>query len=176
MEALEALRGVAFAVAGPGSDPRVHRLFQNRGRLVSLSYVARIAVRRWPVPVGSAAAALAYCWFAAALRPFTAPMDAAIALPTALMAVPAALDRSGPGRRRLTPLRQAWPWVVLTVGLVAVELMAYLSSPRDRHPTLSSMADALMATHAGRAAAMAAWLALGFGLFASRTIGIRHGR
>ncbi len=49
--------------------------------------------------------------------------------------------------------------------LAALETAEYLSSPRRLHPTLSSMANALMDTHPGRAAVFAAWLLVGWALF-----------
>jgi hypothetical protein len=45
------------------------------------------------------------------------------------------------------------------------ELTAYFSSPRQDHPTLSTIADNVMSSHVGRTAAFALWLALGSVLF-----------
>jgi hypothetical protein len=55
-------------------------------------------------------------------------------------------------------------WVALFVGFAAWELNALFSSPRDDHPTLSSIADWIMSVHAGRAAVFLCWLALGAAL------------
>ncbi len=73
-----------------------------------------------------------------------------------------------PADTKATRRRAAAPWAVL-FGLLAVfEVAAYLSSPRRDHPTLSSMADALMNTHPGRAAVFALWLLLGWALLLRR--------
>ena len=47
----------------------------------------------------------------------------------------------------------------------AWELLALFSSPRDDHPTLSSMSDDVMSTHPGRALTFALWLLVGWLLF-----------
>ncbi len=113
-----------------------------------------------------------YCWFAADLRPFTIPIDVAVAVAAVIVAALAwrqPADRSSKAADT-RPLRwaDAAPWLV-TFGLLAVfEVAAYLSSPRRDHPTLSSMADALMNTHPGRAAAFALWLLLGWALLLRR--------
>jgi hypothetical protein len=114
----------------------------------------------------------AYCWFASGLRPFTAPMDAAIAIPVVLMALLVGIgwlhSRTGPSR----PLpdvavtwRTAGPWLGLVGALTVWELSSWLSTPRHDHPTLSSMAQTVVGTHPGRAILMAAWLVLGWVLF-----------
>ena len=59
-------------------------------------------------------------------------------------------------------------WIGLVALLGGWELVAYLSSPRHDHPTLSSIADQVMSSHAGRAAMFALWLALGWSLFVRR--------
>ena len=56
-------------------------------------------------------------------------------------------------------------WIGLVSLLVAWELVAYFSSPRHDHPTLSTVADDIMSNHPGRAAMVALWLALGWLLF-----------
>ena len=62
----------------------------------------------------------------------------------------------------------AAPWAVLFGLLTAFEVAEYFSSPRRDHPTLSSIADSLMNTHPGRAAAFALWLLLGWALLLRR--------
>jgi hypothetical protein len=52
-------------------------------------------------------------------------------------------------------------WAALLLAIAAWELLAFFSSPRRDHPTLSSIADRIMSVHAGRALVFAAWLALG---------------
>ncbi len=114
----------------------------------------------------------AYSWFSADLRPFSIPIDAAVAIPSVIVA---SLAWSQPGSRSArvadekAPRRvDAAPWAVLFGLLTAFEVVAYLSSPRRDHPTLSSMADALMNTHPGRAAVFVLWLLLGWALFLRR--------
>ena len=122
---------------------------------------------------GAVAAAVAvvvgYCWVAAGLRPFTAPEAVAVAVPEAAMAVVA--WRRQPGRRQMAAAgaaRAAAPWLALFGALTVWEVVAYFSAPRHEHPTLSSMADALMSTHPGRAALFATWLLLGLALCGRR--------
>lgn len=118
--------------------------------------------------VVSAVCLAAYCWFSADLRPFTLPIDAAVAVPAAVVAfltwrswrggIPEGVD-SMP-----VTWRRAAPWAVLFGALVALEMAEYVSSPRQGHPTLSSIADDLMSTHPARAAMFALWLLLGWAL------------
>jgi Family of unknown function (DUF6186) len=114
----------------------------------------------------------AYSWFSADLRPFTIPIGAVVAIPSVVVA---SLTWSQSGSRTTMTadekaLRRldAAPWAVVFGLLTAFEVAAYLSSPRRDHPTLSSMADALMNTHPGRAAVFAFWLLLGWALFLRR--------
>jgi hypothetical protein len=114
----------------------------------------------------------AYCWFAADLRPFTIPIGVAVAVPAVGVA---ALTWRRFGTRNSTAAdtkasrrADAAPWFVLFGLLTVFEMAAYLSSPRRDHPTLSSMADALMNTHPGRAALFALWLLLGWALWLRR--------
>ena len=101
----------------------------------------------------------AYCWFATDLRPFTIPIDLAVAIPAVVLAAlawgPPGSRTSKSADRKASTRLDAVPWAVLFGLLAAFEVAAYLSSPRRDHPTLSSMADALMNTHPGRAAVFA---------------------
>jgi len=97
------------------------------------------------------------------------PIDVGVALPAAVVGV---LALWGSGDRDVPPaaenqptLRNGAPWVAVFGLLAAWEALAYVSSPRRNHPTLSSMANTAMGTHAGRAALFAIWLLLGWGLF-----------
>jgi hypothetical protein len=124
------------------------------------------------VDVLVAAVVAAYCWFATDLRPFTVPIDAAVAIPSLIVA---ALTWRRPGSgtsitapRKALRWRDAAPWAVLFGLLTAFEMSAYFSSPRREHPTLSSIADSLMNTHPGRAAVFALWLVLGWALLLRR--------
>jgi hypothetical protein len=110
----------------------------------------------------------AYCWFSTDLRPFTIPIDAAVAVP-ALIVAALAWRRPGSGtsiaaHNEAVKWRDAAPWVALFGLLTVFEVAAYFSSPRRDHPTLSSIADSLQNTHPGRAAEFALWLLLGWAL------------
>jgi hypothetical protein len=48
---------------------------------------------------------------------------------------------------------------------MAWEIVQFFAKPRSEHPTLSSIADAVMSTHPGRFAMFAIWLAVGYWLF-----------
>ena len=114
----------------------------------------------------------AYCWFSTDLRPFTVPIDVAVAVPSLIVAALAwgSLGSRTPmaADRKVAKWRDAAPWALLFGLLTAFEVAAYFSSPRRDHPTLSSIADSLMSTHPGRAAAFAVWLLLGWALLLRR--------
>jgi len=69
--------------------------------------------------------------------------------------------------------RGTFVWVGLFAALVGWELVALFSSPREDHPTLSSVADTIMSVHIGRAAMFAVWLVAGAALALSRPVGRR---
>ena len=118
-------------------------------------------------------AAIAICsWLITYLRPFTVPIEIAVIVPALLVAVLAwrVVDRrtlkSGEPPSINRPIwRAAGPWLALLAILSGLEIAEYFSSPRSDHPTLSSMADSLSSTHAGRATLFVAWLLLGVVLF-----------
>jgi hypothetical protein len=51
-------------------------------------------------------------------------------------------------------------WAVLAALAAAWQLAAYLQHPRHDHPTLSSLTNAALDSHAARAASFVAWLAV----------------
>jgi hypothetical protein len=53
-------------------------------------------------------------------------------------------------------------WLGLVALAVERELLAYFSTPRHDHPTLSVIADEIMSVHVGRAVMFLLWLALGW--------------
>ncbi len=93
-------------------------------------------------------------------------MEAVVALP---IAVVAGVAWHGGRLRAGSPFRwrEVLAWVTLAGLLAAVEAEAYLSAPRSAHPTLSSIADSLMASHPERAFLFVSWIALGAVLFGS---------
>jgi hypothetical protein len=50
-------------------------------------------------------------------------------------------------------------WAVLAGALAVWQLAAFVQRPRQEHPTLSSLANALFESHPVRAAAFVLWLA-----------------
>ena len=123
------------------------------------------------------AVGLVYSWIAAGLLPFTKPEELAVAVPV-LPVVVLALCWKGPAPTEVAgepapAQRGTAVWVVLLGALVAWELAAYASTPRDDHPTLSSIADTIMSTHPGRAVIFALWLVLGAALAFGRTREVR---
>ena len=54
--------------------------------------------------------------------------------------------------------RRAGAWATLALAVGVWQLAAYLQHPRDDHPTLSSLANALLDSQPARAAAFALWL------------------
>ena len=122
----------------------------------------------WPV-VAVVAVALVYAWIASGLRAFTHPEAVAVSIAlvvagVALLRARHRLDEEAESGEEVTR-RGTWVWVTLVVALLAWELISYRLSPRIDHPTLSSIADAIMSTHPGRFALFAAWLGVGYWLF-----------
>jgi len=125
----------------------------------------------WPrwVAVVIVAVVLGYAWIAAGLRPFTIAENLLVAVPIIGVGLLASRrGRTGPERPHLVDApsrrRGSVVWVALALGFAVWELNALFSSPRDDHPTLSSIADWIMSVHAGRAALFLCWLALGAAL------------
>lgn len=105
---------------------------------------------------------VAYSWWAAGVRPFTSTADVAVAVPGGLITLAAGWQllrsrQAVPGRGRV----QWRPWAALVLALFVLEMFEYLESPRSSHPTMSSIADDIMGTHAGRAAMFVGWLLMG---------------
>jgi hypothetical protein len=110
------------------------------------------------------AAAAAYSWIAAGLRPFTLAQEALVAIP-ALLALVAAMRTSRTKRADSVDASSrgsAAIWLGLVVLAACWELNAYFSSPRSAHPTLSVIADDVMGVRPGRALVFGLWLALGW--------------
>jgi hypothetical protein len=102
------------------------------------------------------AAAGGYAWWAVARPPFSATATVAVLLAGGVAVAVGGRTRRSP--RRAPDLAGWGAWAVLAVTLVLWQLAAYLQQPRADHPTLSSLANALLDSHAARAAAFVLWL------------------
>ncbi len=103
------------------------------------------------------AGAGAYAWWATGLRPFAGTTTVAVVgAGVAAMVVGRRCGR----RRPVVRPRAAGVigWALLLGALAGWQLVAYLQHPRPEHPTLSSLADAVLDTHPLRALAFVAWL------------------
>jgi hypothetical protein len=147
---------------------------------VTLNHRTGGLASRWahgpgPLPL-LVAVTVAFGVGAAQLEPFTRPTDAAIALATLAVfacAVAAGWLRRGPVGEPLRPHGPAWTrglvvWLVIigTIGLF--QLAQFQSNPRHTYPTLSSLASIAFAHWPVRAAAIAAWVALGLYIIGPR--------
>lgn len=118
------------------------------------------AVKRTHGPLAVIVASVAYAWWVAGLASFTWLATVAVAAAGAACIIVGTRRprRSGP---HFLPPRNALAWTIL-FGLVAAwELAAYLQHPRADHPTLSALADQLLAWRPARALAFLAWMAVG---------------
>jgi hypothetical protein len=120
----------------------------------------------WLAVVG-AVALVGYAWVVAGLRPFTDPENVLVALPILAVFVLAARrgrSTSDPPNPSAPASHGALVWLGLVGAVVAWELIALFSSPRDDHPTMSTIADWIMSARVGRTFAVIVWLALGVAL------------
>lgn len=114
--------------------------------------------------------AAAYCGWVATTTPFTVGSDTAVAVGFAAMVAAAGwvrrhrvvTDDAGPANDPATIV----PWLVLAAAVAVVELVAYFAGGSDRaaFPTLSALGDIAERSTAAKAALVAAWLALGWGI------------
>ena len=113
---------------------------------------------RDPAVVATASApVVAAAWWVVGLRPFSGAATAAVLAAGATAMAWGA--RSPRPRRPPVDLRAAAGWLVVGAATAAWELVAFVQHPRDDHPTLSSMTNALLDSRSARAAAFVAWLA-----------------
>ena len=101
-------------------------------------------------------AVLVYSWWAVSLPPYSGLATGAV-LVVGLGGVVAGSAQRRP-KPRQAPISAAAPWLILALAACAWELQAYLRQPRYDHPTLSSLANALLDSHPARAAAFVLWL------------------
>lgn len=114
------------------------------------------------VQAAGTAGVFVYAWWATGRRPFTA--TATLAVVVAGIAT-MAIGQAGRSQHVVRPtVAGATGWLVLLVALAGWELLAYVQEPRMEHPTLSSLVNAALDTHTGRAVAFAAWLVVGYRL------------
>jgi hypothetical protein len=127
------------------------------------------APSRWSIALLIVAIAV-YVWVAAALHPFTLGEEIMVAIPALIGFVGAwrPIRRAGTIDGARAARVSVAVWLLLLGVAVGWELLAYFSSPRDAHPTLSVIADEVMSMHAGRALMFLAWLALGWVLITRR--------
>lgn len=116
------------------------------------------------VPLLGSGGVAASCWLVAGLRPFTAASAWAVVVLGAGAFVAGCYRRGGVAASGRPPGRAIGAWVALFGAMAAWELAAWSSSPRAEHPTLSSLADAVLEGRAARAAALAGWVFAAFGL------------
>lgn len=99
---------------------------------------------------------LAYSWWAVSLPPFSATAT------TVVLLSGVAASLAGGARRDTARVAPAAPgaaaWSALAAVAVAWEVLAYVQHPRGDHPTLSSLANAVLDSQPARAAAFILWL------------------
>ncbi len=99
---------------------------------------------------------LAYAAWAMSRAPFSATATVAVMVPGAAALLLGSFHRRP--LRRGDRVRGVGAWIAVAVSAAGWELAAYLQHPRADHPTLSSVANAVLASHSVRTAAFALWL------------------
>lgn len=114
----------------------------------------------------------AYCYFVSATRPFSVSADVTVAAGFVVVGAVGVRTlerrrRGDPDRRRGREPGALWPWAAVLGLFLAWELVTYFAGfggHRRDWPTLSSLSDIAFRYQAAKAAAAAAWIALGLGL------------
>ena len=112
--------------------------------------------RRTVTWVALVVAVTAYGWWAVGLPAFSAVATVAVVGAGGLAMVVGARARRAGGP---PATGRTGPWFALAGVLACVQVIAYVQQPRAEHPTLSSLANAALDTHAARAVAFLGWLA-----------------
>ena len=113
---------------------------------------------------------------AAITRPFTWPAGLVVAIAIVFLLATVMVQRGARRVPRVLARRpselgaeanhrwgQRWLlWIGPLGGVTIWELFCYAASPRNAHPTISSLLDSWDVHAAGRATAFVAWIALGF--------------
>jgi hypothetical protein len=107
---------------------------------------------RLPVALVLGPAVAVYAWWAVGLAPFST--GATVAVVGAGLVAMVTRRRTQPAGRR--PGVRAW--AALAGVAAAWQLASYVQSPRDDHPTISSITNGFLDTHPARAAAFVLWL------------------
>lgn len=96
------------------------------------------------------------------LRPFTLPATVLVFSVVGLaFVVLEPVRRAGAVAGTRGPAGRGWPWLLLLGVALAWELAALSGSPRQQHPTLSSLLDSLTGGRLGATVAWLVWLVLG---------------
>lgn len=120
------------------------------------------ARRRYGLLGVAGAAWACYAWWAVGLAPFSGWATlAVVAAGVAAMACGRRLPRRC---RPAVELRRAAPWMAVAGVASAWQLAALVQHPRQDHPTLSSLTNAVLDSHPARAVAFAAWSVAAAGL------------
>jgi hypothetical protein len=93
-------------------------------------------------------------WWIVGLEPFSVEATVAVVVAGMAAAVAGWMTRppTVPGQGSIRT------WVVLAVGAAGWQVAAFLQTPRHDHPTLSSLANAILDTQQARATAFMLWL------------------
>jgi hypothetical protein len=123
--------------------------------------------------LGALSVAIAYAWLGGSFGRYSVPMTAVIVLPAAAV-LALGWPRPGTSTTATAPLGAlgATAWGALFLAACLLELTSLLLQPSFRtdsyaHPTISYLMDPLLASHAGRALGLLAWLGLGWFLLVS---------
>lgn len=135
-----------------GKDPVEHEASPREG----IRRLGAIRTGRAVHQIAGTILLFGYAWWAVSLPAFSATATTVVLLAGGAAVVWGA----GKDRRRRPEVepRRAVPWALLAVVGGLWELAAYLQHPRDEHPTLSSLANALLDSHPARSAALVLWL------------------
>jgi heme A synthase len=112
-------------------------------------------------------AVVLYAWWATRLETFTAESTGAVVGSGAaamawgtwrrMRSDPAAATKDGPGSVAGRD-RRSTVWLMLLAALAVWQMQAFLQSPREDHPTISSITNSALETETARTAVCAAWI------------------
>ena len=112
--------------------------------------------------MAAAAGAAGYAWWATGVRPFSTAAVVAVALPVTAVAGAGVWRGRHRGPGPPASWRGTWPWTVLVLAALGLELAGLaLGGRSSRFPTLSTVVDHALAWHGTRLVLFGVWLALG---------------